>query len=448
MNRLLAKTLTVLGATGAAIAIAACGGSDKPSDSLDNALQYLPSDAPFVAAVGTDLEGSQAKALGDIVQKFPFGDAASRADQEADRGAGRRLRHPQEPARQRVRRRLDKRQGLHRQRRGRGVGRRDRGKGRRQARGRGQEGGQGGRREGRRQDLPQRRQLGRRTGRHARGRGEQEAARGGDRAPRRRRQLHQGRLREGHRLASARMRSCAPTSTSASCSPATPTRATRARSSGSPRSTGFGLGATATSDSIDVAFNLSTKSGLTDNDLPLAAGSASPEVIQRPGAIGVGVKSPGQIVSFAEAAGKAINPAGFSQYEAGKQQIEKSTGVEPRGRHPRPAEGRPRRELRAERQVRRARRPDGPGRDEEDARRPRQGAARDRQGRDRRDDRLRQAEAGREAPFYALATPGRRQRRLRRDRRHPRRRERSEDRRVDREGSGVAVSRARRARSR
>ena len=50
-------------------------------------------------------------------------------------------------------------------------------------------------------------------------------------------------------------------------------------------------------------------------------------MVERKGAIGVGVKGAGQIVTFAESAGKAISPGGFGQYEQGKQQIEKATGV-------------------------------------------------------------------------------------------------------------------------
>jgi hypothetical protein len=58
------------------LAIAGCGGdsADKADSPLDEALGYLPKDAPFVVAIDTDLQGSQYRALGDLVGKIPFGD--------------------------------------------------------------------------------------------------------------------------------------------------------------------------------------------------------------------------------------------------------------------------------------------------------------------------------------------------------------------------------------
>ncbi|MBA2342417.1 MAG: DUF3352 domain-containing protein [Thermoleophilaceae bacterium] len=60
----------------AAIVIAGCGGGGDGKSALDNALGYLPEDTPFAAALDTDLEGSQFKAGGEIVDKFPFGEQA------------------------------------------------------------------------------------------------------------------------------------------------------------------------------------------------------------------------------------------------------------------------------------------------------------------------------------------------------------------------------------
>ena len=59
----------------AAIAVAGCGGdSDSGSGPLDNALGYLPDDAPLVITIDTDVEGSQFKAIQEIADKFPFSD--------------------------------------------------------------------------------------------------------------------------------------------------------------------------------------------------------------------------------------------------------------------------------------------------------------------------------------------------------------------------------------
>ncbi len=69
-------TALAIGAVCAALAIAGCGGGDDPAagSATDKALAYLPADAPFVASIGTDLEGSQVKGIEAILDRFPFGD--------------------------------------------------------------------------------------------------------------------------------------------------------------------------------------------------------------------------------------------------------------------------------------------------------------------------------------------------------------------------------------
>jgi hypothetical protein len=59
------------------LAIAGCGsssGSSGSSSPLDNALRYLPANAPFAVAIDTDTDGEQFEAAGDLSDKFPFGD--------------------------------------------------------------------------------------------------------------------------------------------------------------------------------------------------------------------------------------------------------------------------------------------------------------------------------------------------------------------------------------
>src|SRR5215211_6323107 len=68
MRRLIAIPLVLL-----ALVIAGCGDDDSGS-ALDSALSYLPKDAPFAAAIDTDVEGDQYKALQALVKKFPFGE--------------------------------------------------------------------------------------------------------------------------------------------------------------------------------------------------------------------------------------------------------------------------------------------------------------------------------------------------------------------------------------
>lgn len=65
--------------------IAGCGGTSSGSDAespLDNALGYLPADAPFVVSIDTDTEGEQFRAATDLVERFAFGDDIKKAINE------------------------------------------------------------------------------------------------------------------------------------------------------------------------------------------------------------------------------------------------------------------------------------------------------------------------------------------------------------------------------
>jgi hypothetical protein len=59
-----------------AFAVAGCGGGhdDKTVTPLDDALGYFSKDAPFVASIETDPDGSQVKQLRDLVGRFPGAD--------------------------------------------------------------------------------------------------------------------------------------------------------------------------------------------------------------------------------------------------------------------------------------------------------------------------------------------------------------------------------------
>lgn len=67
--------------------LAAIGGAPACSDDdaqevgtpLDNALGYLPSDAPLALALSTDLDSTQHQAAGSILDRFPFGDQVKEA---------------------------------------------------------------------------------------------------------------------------------------------------------------------------------------------------------------------------------------------------------------------------------------------------------------------------------------------------------------------------------
>jgi hypothetical protein len=84
----------------------------------------------------------------------------------------------------------------------------------------------------------------------------------------------------------------------------------------------LGLTVSARKDSIDVEFNLrSDGDSLTDEDLPVASGEEAAKVVQRPGEIGVGLRDPGQLVTFFESALQAVDPDSFGQYEQAKRAI-------------------------------------------------------------------------------------------------------------------------------
>src|SRR5918999_921531 len=89
------------------------------------------------------------------------------------------------------------------------------------------------------------------------------------------------------------------------------------------------LGATgvASDDQLEVEFRLRTE-GVSESDAPIATGEESPGVIPRPGEVAVGIRDLARIVEFGEAAARAVNPDDFGDYEAGKEQISTLLGVD------------------------------------------------------------------------------------------------------------------------
>ena len=57
----------------ASLAISGCGGSDDADSPLDEALGYLPEDAPLALIVSTDLESEQFEDAEDTARGLPFG---------------------------------------------------------------------------------------------------------------------------------------------------------------------------------------------------------------------------------------------------------------------------------------------------------------------------------------------------------------------------------------
>lgn len=91
----------------------------------------------------------------------------------------------------------------------------------------------------------------------------------------------------------------------------------------------FGFAAAAEEDSLTFDFRLSTDGeDLSDDDLPLASGAQSPEVLEGDGKIGAGLRDPLQILTFAENAAQAIDPSGFGDYNTAKETIERQLDVD------------------------------------------------------------------------------------------------------------------------
>jgi uncharacterized protein DUF3352 len=91
----------------------------------------------------------------------------------------------------------------------------------------------------------------------------------------------------------------------------------------------FGMTAAVADESVDVEFNLKADGeGLSEEDLPLAAGEEAPAIVQRGGEIGFGVRDPSQIVTFFQAALQAVEPQDFADYETAKRAISQRLGVD------------------------------------------------------------------------------------------------------------------------
>jgi Protein of unknown function (DUF3352) len=89
----------------------------------------------------------------------------------------------------------------------------------------------------------------------------------------------------------------------------------------------LGVTVVAKNEGIDVDFRVRTEGDLSDADLPIAPGDESPDVIKREGEVGLGIRDLAHIVTFAENAGQAVDPAGFGDYAQAKKTIDRQLGV-------------------------------------------------------------------------------------------------------------------------
>ena len=89
----------------------------------------------------------------------------------------------------------------------------------------------------------------------------------------------------------------------------------------------LGAAVVAKGEKLEVEFRLRTEGDLTDADLPIAPGEEAPGVIAREGEIGFGVRDLAHVVRFAENAAQAIDPAGFGDYAQAKRTIDEQLDV-------------------------------------------------------------------------------------------------------------------------
>jgi len=88
----------------------------------------------------------------------------------------------------------------------------------------------------------------------------------------------------------------------------------------------FGATVSLKGDNADLDFKVATASGeLTDDDLPLATGDDSPPALDLPGEIGIGIRDPRQLVGFIESAIDQIEPG---QFQTAKRALESRLNID------------------------------------------------------------------------------------------------------------------------
>jgi Protein of unknown function (DUF3352) len=91
----------------------------------------------------------------------------------------------------------------------------------------------------------------------------------------------------------------------------------------------LGLTGQATNNAISFDFNLKTDpAGLTDPDVPIATGDASPGVIGKPGELVFGLRGVNQVIDFAQSVAQTISPGSFADFVRAKAQIGAQLGID------------------------------------------------------------------------------------------------------------------------
>lgn len=90
------------------------------------------------------------------------------------------------------------------------------------------------------------------------------------------------------------------------------------------------VGMTASSQNDGIAFDFNAKtdpSQLSDSDLPIASGAASPPVPAKSGEVGVGFRGLAQTERWAEHVAQVVNPSGYAGFLKSKRQLSSRLGL-------------------------------------------------------------------------------------------------------------------------
>jgi hypothetical protein len=90
----------------------------------------------------------------------------------------------------------------------------------------------------------------------------------------------------------------------------------------------FGQIVTVEDDGVASKLRVTTASGLAPTDLPFAEGAQAPEVVRRAGELGFGLRDAAQTVHFAEQVARVSDPQGFARYSAGKRRASRVLGID------------------------------------------------------------------------------------------------------------------------
>lgn len=91
----------------------------------------------------------------------------------------------------------------------------------------------------------------------------------------------------------------------------------------------FGLTVSSQNDGLSIDFDAKTDSSqLSDSDLPIASGDASPPVSTKGGEIGVGIRGLDQTERFAESVASVVSPASYANFVKSKRELSSKLGLD------------------------------------------------------------------------------------------------------------------------